>query len=419
MNIKFLLIAILLFGVANINAQTTVTLKPDATEGKDALLWMLDGDCIPAGLTATPATLNYGSEEELSAEDWTWSTGGCNSGNYRSLIEFTQIADVIPTGATITSAELKLYGISSSVWNNLGNNYYPGSSFTKTNESWLRRVTSSWNENTVTWNTMPSYDLVNQIALPYTTSQWNWNYTTSSDATASNNIKALVQFWLDNPTENHGLLWMLKIEDHYRDVLFASSDHTDSTLWPELVITYTTDSCHSEFTITNSTSDPNTYTFGSEYSNPAATYTWTIDGVTFSGSTVTHTFPGPGTYTVCLTVSIPDDEKQTCGTICKDIVIGTSINNVLLLNKNSYQIYPNPTNDIWNIKFTNNNYTQFTGETIYLKVIDVTGRIISNESFNLNNNIIPINARQYPSGIYVIELSSNKGTLLRNKVVKQ
>ncbi|HKK68331.1 MAG TPA: T9SS type A sorting domain-containing protein [Bacteroidales bacterium] len=44
-------------------------------------------------------------------------------------------------------------------------------------------------------------------------------------------------------------------------------------------------------------------------------YTWYYDGMTFEGNVFTHTFAGPGTYTVCVDAITPDCGAEACQTI--------------------------------------------------------------------------------------------------------
>src|SRR6476469_9833412 len=76
----------------NLNAQTTVTLKPINGSGKDA------------GIASGASSTNYGTHLDMEAMTWTCSGNLCLG---RSLVEFD--LSFIPAGSTINSATLNLY----------------------------------------------------------------------------------------------------------------------------------------------------------------------------------------------------------------------------------------------------------------------------------------------------------------------
>ena len=206
----------------------TVRFKPDSIVGKDAYI-STDYGCFRQGLPQIIDDMNFGNSPEINMSTWTTNALGCPQSTVRSLLKFDELA-TIPTNAVILSAELKLYG--SDIQEN---SCYPGSPFNSycPNTSFIQRVTSAWNEQTVTWNTQPSTTIVNQITIPQTTSQWNWNYTNSSA-----NLLAMVQDWVKNPATNFGVMLRLDTEKIYQKVMFASSDHPNAALHPELIVTY-------------------------------------------------------------------------------------------------------------------------------------------------------------------------------------
>jgi len=221
----------------------TVRFKPDATVGQDALISTSYG-CISQGNTKPLELMNDCNHSEIVLADWTYNSQGCSRATTRSLLKFDELA-TIPASATIISAELKLYGVSSG--NNaiaIGNSSYPGSPFNNqsypsgsyyntTNPSAIYEVTSSWNEQTVTWNTQPSFNSNPIINIPISTVQWNRNFTDKSAK-----LLQIVQKWVQNPSRNFGFMIKLDVEDYYRSVLFASSNHSDPALHPELIVTY-------------------------------------------------------------------------------------------------------------------------------------------------------------------------------------
>lgn len=193
-------------------SQTTLVLQPDATDGKDALLHGLNSQ----------VGLNYGSNNQLSANTWTYNG---SVGTVRSVLEFDLSA--IPSGSTITSAELSLYGIGD-------NSGFGGhSTLSGTNECWVQRITSAWDELTVTWNNQPSVTTVNQVGLISSVGV--------DDDYLDVDVTMLVQDMVN--LGNYGVMIRLQTEDHYRRLNFASSDHSNPSMRPKLKVTYETYPC--------------------------------------------------------------------------------------------------------------------------------------------------------------------------------
>ena len=193
---------------------TTLTLQPDAAAGKDAEIF----SCAPCGYT----TLNFGTKRDLNAIAW---TNGGKQSNVRSLIQFDLSG--IPANATVTDAKLNLY-------------FNPTSEEGKhaqifgSNKSYLQRITSSWTESTVTWNTQPSVTTLNQVSLAGTTS--------STQSFSNINVTQLIVDSRNNPASSFGFMLKLQQEKSYRKLIFASSDNATASIRPKLVITYTTPS---------------------------------------------------------------------------------------------------------------------------------------------------------------------------------
>ena len=196
-----------------ITAQTTIVLKPDSATGKDAYLRSLSPNN------------NYGTHPDFSAHAW---TNGGNPVTVRGIIDFDLSS--IPSGATINAANLSLFSYDSS--SNGSHSTQSGS-----NEALISRVTSAWDENTVTWNSQPTTTVHNQVSLPA---------SVSSIQDYCIDVANLIQDMINDPVNSHGFLFQLVTEQYYRRMLFASSDHPDSTFHPTLEITFTeTVSSHS------------------------------------------------------------------------------------------------------------------------------------------------------------------------------
>jgi len=204
---------------AIIYAQTTITLQPGAADGKDAILHSLPSH----------ANQSLGDNNQFPAGA---QTAGGDPFVEKSVVEFDLSG--IPTGTIINSATLSLYA-----WGeNSGQG--PHNTLSGTNECWLERITESWDEHTVTWNNQPASTATNRITVPE---------SSSPDQDYPNiDVTTLIQDILDNPTTSFGLIMRPKIETHWRQLNFCSSDHADPALHPKLVICYNNSSSITETT---------------------------------------------------------------------------------------------------------------------------------------------------------------------------
>lgn len=103
-------------------AQRTVTLQPDALNGKDAPVY----SCIPCSFSSS----NYGNQPSFNAIAW---TNNGNISNSRSLVQFD--LSRIPANANILNAQLSLFA------NPAGTH----STTSGPNNTVLQRITSTWN----------------------------------------------------------------------------------------------------------------------------------------------------------------------------------------------------------------------------------------------------------------------------------
>lgn len=181
-------------------------IKPGPDKGKDAYI----------NLT------NYspnGDEESLVASVW---THGGEPGKGRFLIDFH--LPELSGEKELIRAELNLYHNPSS--GHQGHTRLGGS-----NEIVIQRITEPWDENTVYWYNQPQTTSENEAYV---------NPSNLADQHYLNiDITNLMNDILANPDEGFGLFVKLIDESAmYRSVVFGSSDHSDSSLWPSLDIYY-------------------------------------------------------------------------------------------------------------------------------------------------------------------------------------
>ncbi|MBA7530080.1 hypothetical protein ES705_22283 [subsurface metagenome] len=174
----------------------TITLQP-GSEGKD--------DYISSALPDS----NYGNWNKFYVGTFSVSD------YYRAYLQFD--LSTIPADARITDADLTLYQYSS-----VGSgNFQIG----------LHKVTSNWEEDTITCNLQPTSSSETEALRTVYTGSTTWR---------SWDIDDLVQGWLDGSITNRGML--LKSTDETLSsigIYFHSSDYTtDATKRPKLVIDY-------------------------------------------------------------------------------------------------------------------------------------------------------------------------------------
>jgi len=213
--------------IVSASATLTMTLQP-GTDGQDALVIYKEGDNGPG----SAATLNFGNLGELNYSRWTYNSQGFGEGSMRSYIKFTGLSS-IPATATILSAKISLYGVATSAFTPQGNSHYPGSGYgtdPNENKGWIKRVTGTWDESTVTWNGRPPTTDANQVTIPGTTTQWNFN---AVDIDITQLVKDM-----RSAGSNEGFALQLQNEQIYRNVIFSSSEATDATKRPKIVVDY-------------------------------------------------------------------------------------------------------------------------------------------------------------------------------------
>jgi RHS repeat-associated protein len=198
------------FAVFNVFSQNTSTQYPD------------EDSQVAHNLNPTYAyadTTNYSTRATIAAQ------AGTISGYFfctRAYIGFD--LSPIPSGASINSAQLILYGSGSHQNTTLNGTGY------LSNACYLRRTTQGWSANAITWKMQPSTTATNQVSLAASTSI-SQNYTCV--------ITQLVKDMISNPGQGDGLELILQTESQYCQMSFYSSEYSDATKRPTLIIAYT------------------------------------------------------------------------------------------------------------------------------------------------------------------------------------
>ncbi len=144
--------------------------------------------------------VNYGSAGTLNVD-----RSGGNEGDQQALLEF-DVSSISP-GSTISSAYLVMEATATT--GAFSVNAY--------------EITQAWNENTVTWDTAPTYNNTSITTL-----------TPGGIGEHSFEITSLVQSWVDNPANNHGVL----LGSEEAGTTTFSYDSREGPNFPQLVITY-------------------------------------------------------------------------------------------------------------------------------------------------------------------------------------
>lgn len=258
--LNFVLASLIAFCSLNLAlGQDTIVLQPGAECGEDAYIWELSNQ---NGTYGTTEINNYANTTQFIAHEWTWIG---DPGRRHSLLNFD--LSWIPAGTTILDARLDLYGYPNSPDN--GHSSASGS-----NESVLQRVTSFWEESTVTWNTQPSTTATNQVIL----SQSPNDYADYTDI----DVTLMCQDMVNDPVNSFGFRISMITASFYRAMIFASSDHPDPNKHPRLTIIYDANS-PSPIVYSNNFNDTTlcegqSYTFNSY--QPCASYLWSTGAIT-------------------------------------------------------------------------------------------------------------------------------------------
>ena len=127
------------------------------------------------------------------------------------------------------------------------------------------------------------------------------------------------------------------------------------------------------------------------------------DGTTDSVQNPSHTYASANMYNVCLIVT------NCCGsdTICKMINVNPSSLNDFL--DSDVNIFPNPTTDLVQIKYSSNS-------SYNLSLLDMTGKVILVKA-NIQGYSV-LNLDKFKNGLYLLRISNENGTIIK-QIIKQ
>ncbi|MEX1193232.1 MAG: PKD domain-containing protein, partial [Brumimicrobium sp.] len=189
------------------------------------------------------------------------------------------------------------------------------------------------------------------------------------------------------------------------------------TLMGSITINNVPSNCNAEFYLFQDSTNVNMYYAWDLSTGNNLDYHWDFgDGNSSNQQYPTHTYTSPGIYSLCLTIT---DAAGGCTDIYCDSVealtkaSGTTINilpegETASLNntetlENEVSLYPNPASSTINLKVESSKSSQ-----VEYKVLDVTGKIVINNSMTISSGINDekINVDHIRQGVYFIQITS-------------
>ncbi|MEZ4959932.1 MAG: DNRLRE domain-containing protein, partial [Saprospiraceae bacterium] len=208
--------------------------------------------------TPTTVTLSAAADTDIDQASPTKNWGGCtgiylngsSSALDHPMIKFDLSG--IPAGATITSATMTLVKIGGGATGGTGN------SSTAVNVS-AHQITNAWTEGTSSCygSTTVANWTQRQSGTNWTTAGGDYNATAENtisvagDGAYSWNIPNMVQSWVNNPSNNQGVLLKMETEPTAFYKVFASRENSTVDNRPVLTITYTAGAVTQSFTATD------------------------------------------------------------------------------------------------------------------------------------------------------------------------
>ncbi len=298
----------------------------------------------------------------LNASIWTWSG---TPGIIRAYVKFDLSKIFSTTNTLINAANLYLFNPHTS--GILSHSYQ---TTTLPVQVAFHRVTSNWNENTITWNNQPSFDNLTSSFSPLFCALSNPSFE-DLELDISNIILSNKMLMSDY----NGLMFMLvqeNINNRYRRVIFEGRRYQDSTYWPRLEIEY-------EFlTIPVIKYDGcNTFEVDSisdiELIFDDIVHKWTINNNIYYGKTVQPVYAD--TFNVSLEMTLVNRLKDSChyyigDTICAALPIALQLGDTIRSCNDSVMLSSNYSNAnyLWNTGETTENITVKTSGTYWVQV---------------------------------------------------
>ncbi|XOV67271.1 MAG: PKD domain-containing protein [Fluviicola sp.] len=141
--------------------------------------------------------------------------------------------------------------------------------------------------------------------------------------------------------------------------------------------------------------------------DPAISWSWDFgDGNTSTMQNPNHTYAAPGQYIVCLTVT----NSCSSDTYCDTVEVEQDTSNLDENWANALVIYPNPSEDVFQIQNLPNG-------PVAIELRNVVGQVVF-ESSSVNNSGVKISVSQLATGHYNLIIRSEFGAAAKHVIVK-
>jgi PKD repeat protein len=153
------------------------------------------------------------------------------------------------------------------------------------------------------------------------------------------------------------------------------------------------------------------YNFASSSIN-SVSYSWNFgSGPASTQANASHTFPGPGTYNVCLTV---ESQNGCTHTKCEEIVVSDNTSVWQNINTQEVKIYPNPSSSgLFNLDLSG------VMANTAISITNILGSIVWENKFSSPNTLQAIDLSSLPGGNYFINIRTEREAITRKLVIKK
>ena len=131
------------------------------------------------------------------------------------------------------------------------------------------------------------------------------------------------------------------------------------------------------------------------------------DGGTGTEVNPSHTFPAPGTYTVCLTVG----NQYGSDTVCREMTVGT-VGTEEAHHERKVALFPNPANDLVTVRMD----WALENDAV-LSVFSLYGQLAGRHYLSEGDNSLSFTTGTLPPGIYLVRIQEDNRVVYSAKLV--